>query len=483
VTDVRVRFAPSPTGELHIGGVRTILYNYLFARQHGGALVLRIEDTDQERLVPTAIDSIYDGLSWLGIRWDEGPREGGPHAPYVQSERLPLYQEHARTLVETGGGYPCFCSKERLDEMRREQQARGLAVTRYDRRCRTIPPAEAKARVAAGEPHTIRLKVPDEGTVGARDLIHGEVSWETKDIEDAILLKSDGFPTYHLAVVVDDHLMRISHILRGDEWLPSLPKHLLLYRAFAWDPVPTAHLPQVLGPDRKKLSKRHGSTAVREFREQGYCPEALVNFLALIGWSPGTVEEFFSLEELVRRWRLEHVQDSPGIWSRERLNHFNGWYIRRLPPDELARRLGPFLPRSATYDLVAAAVPLVQGRIQTLAEARDMLAFLFTDELDYPPDLLVVKKHTAEDTRAALLAAAGVISAATQAADDELEERLKKLAAEIGWSGGDLFMAMRVAVTGKTVTPPLIESILLLGRERAGARIRDAADRLKLVAT
>ena len=476
MTDVRVRFAPSPTGELHIGSVRTTLYNYLFARQNGGKLLLRIEDTDQERLVPTAIDSIYDGLHWLGIRWNEGPREGGPFAPYVQSERLALYRQHADALVAMGTAYPCFCTKERLLEMRKAQEAR-KEITRYDRLCRRIAPKEAKARVEAGEAHTIRLKVPEEGAIGLRDLIHGEVHWELRNVDDQVLMKSDGFPTYHLAVVVDDHVMRISHVLRGDEWLPSLPKHLLLYQDFGWEVPAHGHLPTVLGPDHKKLSKRHGATAVREFREQGYLPEALVNFLALIGWSPGTEEEVFTMEDLIAKWRLEQVQDSPGIWDKERLDYFNGIHIRRLSDEQLAERLEDFLPAGVSRDLVRAAVPIIKERIKTLAEARPLLEFLFTDELDYPAADLVVKQHTPSDTRQALARLASRIGEGAFTRE-RIEAELDAIAAELGWKRGDLFMAIRVAVTGKKVTPPLPESILLLGKQRTLARLREAIDRL-----
>ncbi len=476
MSDVRVRFAPSPTGELHIGSVRTTLYNVLFARQRAGAVVLRIEDTDQERLVSTAIDSIYDGLHWLGIRWDEGPREGGPFTPYVQSERLTLYREPADTLVRMAAAYPCFCTKERLAEMRKQQEARG-ELTRYDRICRWIAPAAAAARVAKGESHTIRLKVPDGGTIGLRDLIHGDVKWDLKNVDDQVLMKSDGFPTYHLAVVVDDHLMRISHVLRGDEWLPSLPKHLLIYRAFGWEVPAHGHLPTVLGPDHKKLSKRHGATAVREFREQGYLPEALVNFLALIGWSPGTEEEVFGMEDLIAKWRLEHVQDSPGIWDRERLNYFNGLHIRRLSDDELAERLDDFLPTDAPPELVRSAVPLIKERIVTLADAAQLLEFLFTDELDYDTALLLVRQRNVDETRDALSRALRLLSESTFT-HARVEAGLDALTEELGWNRGDLFMAVRVAITGKKVTPPLIESILLLGRERTLARLRAAIDRL-----
>lgn len=477
MADVRVRFAPSPTGDLHIGSVRTTLYNFLFARQRHGKLILRIEDTDQERLVPTAIQSIYDGLHWLRLRWDEGPREGGPFAPYVQSERLPLYRGHAEQLVRAGSAYPCFCTRERLEEMRRQQRER-KEVTRYDRLCRGIPPAEAAARVNAGAPHTIRLKVPLEGTVGIDDLVHGRVDWDLKTIEDQILLKSDGFPTYHLAVVVDDHVMGISHIIRGKEWLASVPKHLVLYGAFGWEVPPMAHLPQVLGPDRQKLSKRHGSTAVREFREQGYLPEALVNFLALIGWSPGTEEEVFTIEELVAKWRLEAVQKADALWDKKRLDYFNGIHIRRLPDEELAERLMHFLPDGVSTDLVRAAVPYIKERLATLAEAGNMLEFLFKEEIDYPPELLLVKQRRPEETRQALALAAERLREGAFT-HERIEVALRALADELGWKAGDLFMAVRVAVTGKTVGFGTIESILLLGRERTVARLRNAMDCLR----
>ena len=330
---MRLRFAPSPTGALHIGSVRTTVYNYLFARQRDGKMILRVEDTDQDRLVPGAIESIYDGLHWLGISWDEGPQEGGPYAPYVQSERLPLYQQHAQELIEKGAAYFCFCSKERLAAVRAEQEAR-KEPTRYDRHCRNIPPAEAAER-AKTEPHVIRLKVPDEGTLAIEDLVHGHIEWQADTIEDQVILKSDGFPTYHLAVVVDDHVMEISHIMRGDEWVASVPKHLLIYGAFGWDVPPMAHVPSVLGPDGKKLSKRHGSTAVSQFRDDGYLPEALINYLALVGWSPGTEDEIFSMDDLIRVWKIEQVQSAGGKWDKERLDYFNGVWIRKLSADEL----------------------------------------------------------------------------------------------------------------------------------------------------
>lgn len=473
---VRVRFAPSPTGSLHIGSVRTTLYNWLFARQNGGTLVLRIEDTDQDRLVAGAIDSIYDGLHWIGLDWQEGPREGGAYGPYVQSERLPLYQAHARRLVDEGVAYFCFCTKERLASVRAAQAARH-EITRYDRHCRGIEPSAAAER-AASEPHVVRLKVPDDGTIAVDDVVFGRIEWPLKTIEDQILLKSDGFPTYHLAVVVDDHEMRISHIFRGEDWLPSTPKHLLIWRAFGWKVPPHAHFPNVLGPDGKKLAKRHGATKVEQFRADGYLPEGLVNFLALIGWAPGTEEEVFSLATLVERWRIDQVQRAGGKWDVDRLRFFNGTWIRRLSDDELLERLDPFVPADWDRSVLRQAVPLIHERMETLAEARDLVAFLFTDELSYDAALLVPKKREPGETVEAIAKTGVVVRHADPFAAEAVERGIKAIAEEIGWSIRDLTIAVRIAVTGTRVGPPLYESIVLLGRERAVERIERAADLL-----
>ncbi|MFN2520569.1 MAG: glutamate--tRNA ligase [Candidatus Limnocylindria bacterium] len=476
MTEIRLRFAPSPTGSLHIGSVRTTLYNYFFARQNGGQLVLRIEDTDQGRFDPRALDTIYDGLHWMGIRWDEGPREGGGFGPYVQSERLPLYQRHAEALVNDAAAYHCFCTKERLAAVRSEQAARG-EITRYDRHCRSIPAGEARER-AAREKHVVRLKVPDDGEVAIDDLVYGHVSWPLRAIEDQVLLKSDGFPTYQLAVVIDDHEMRISHVFRGEDWLPSTPKHLLVYRAFGWEVPPHAHLPNVLGPDGRKLAKRHGATAVSEFRDEGYLPEALVNFLALIGWSPGSEDEIFTMQDLVERWRIDHVQRAGGKWDRDRLDWFDGIHIRRLEPDELVARLGPFVPKEWDRVLLRAVVPFVQERMRTLAEAKDLVAFLFTDELSYDELLLVPKKRDRASAVDALTRAESVLSTVDPFEGEALETALRGVAEALAWKPGELFMVVRVALMGRTVGPP-IDSVALLGRERAVARMRDARMRLE----
>lgn len=471
-----MRFAPSPTGELHIGSVRTILYNHLFARQRGGRLILRIEDTDQERLVPGAVDSIYAGLHWLGITWDEGPREGGPHAPYVQSERLPLYQKHAQELVAKGAAYYCFCSKERLAELRRQQEARH-ELTRYDRHCRNIPVAEATARAKA-ESHVVRLKVPDEGTLSIEDLVHGHIEWQVNTIEDQVLLKSDGFPTYHLAVVVDDHVMGITHIMRGEEWVASVPKHLLIYRAFSWDIPPMAHFPSVLGPDGKKLSKRHGATAVAEFRKDAYLPEALINYLALVGWAPGSEEEIFSMDDLTRLWKIEQVQSSPGKWDKERLDFFNGVWIRRLSVDELVRRLEPFVPADWDRETLKRIVPHIQERMKTLKDAKDQIAFLFTDDITYDPKDLVPAKRDPAGTVEALAKVTVHLRYLEPFIATRIEAALKAVAEEMDWKQGDVNKPVRLAITGRTIGPPLYESLEVLGRDRSLQRIEGAMDAL-----
>ncbi|HEY8785917.1 MAG TPA: glutamate--tRNA ligase [Candidatus Limnocylindria bacterium] len=473
---MRVRFAPSPTGALHIGSVRTILYNYLFARQRDGTLILRVEDTDQDRLVAGAIDSIYDGLHWLGIGWHEGPQEGGPHAPYVQSERLPLYQKHAQELIEKGAAYYCFCSKERLAAVRAEQEAR-KEPTRYDRHCRNIPPAEAAER-AKTEPHVIRLKAPDEGTLAIDDLVHGHIEWQADTIEDQVLLKSDGFPTYHLAVVIDDHVMEISHIMRGDEWVASVPKHLLIYGAFGWDVPPMAHVPSVLGPDGKKLSKRHGSTAVSQFREDGYLPEALINYLALVGWSPGTEDEVFSMDDLIRVWKIEQVQSAGGKWDKERLDFFNGVWIRKLSVDELVRRLEPFVSAEWDRAILTRIAPHIQERMKTLKDAKDQIRFLFTDDIGYESKLLIPKKSDRVSTAEALAQARAVISGLEPFTAAVIKPALEGLAEQLGWSRRDLNGAIRIAITGRDVGPPLYESLEVLGKEKSLKRIEMAQELL-----
>jgi glutamyl-tRNA synthetase len=454
--------------------VRTTLYNYFFARQQKGTLILRIEDTDQDRLVPGAVDSIYDGLRWMGVSGDEGPREGGPHAPYIQSERLPLYRAAAQELVDKGAAYYCFCSKERLAALR-AQQAANKQITRYDRHCRNIAPNDAAER-AKTEPHVVRLKVPDEGVIGVDDLVFGRVEWPIETIEDQVILKSDGFPTYHLAVVVDDHAMGITHIFRGEDWLPSTPKHLLIYQAFGWNVPPIAHFPNVLGPDGKKLAKRHGATKVEQFRADGYLPEAMVNYLALIGWSSGTEEEVFTMDDLIQRFRIDQVQKAGGKWDRDRLDWFNGLWIRKLADEDLMGRLDPFMPAEWDRNVIRKALPLMRERMRTLVEGAELVRFLFVDEFTVDAAALVPKKQDRGAAARALTRATAALRDVARFEKPEIEAALRRVAEELGWHVRDVSHTVRVAVTGVPVGLPLFESLELLGRERTMGRLERASE-------
>jgi glutamyl-tRNA synthetase len=467
-----VRYAPSPTGALHLGGARTALFNYLFARQLGGQFLLRIEDTDRARLKPGSVEQIQEGLRWLGLEWDEGPGKGGPFAPYVQSERLPLYHEAALLLVAAGSAYRCFCTPERLEKMRAEQRAR-KEPERYDRTCARLSAEEAERRAATGERFAVRQRLPQEGETTVHDLILGDVTFKNETLDDHVLLKSDGYPTYHLAFAVDDHESRITHVIRGDGWLPSAPKHLLLIAAFGWEAPRFGHLPLVLGPDRRPLSKRHGARDVLEYREAGYLPEAVVNFTAFLGWSPGTEEEIFDMAGLIERFSLSRVQASPAIANLERLDWLNGQFIRRLPVEELAARIADRMP-GVGLDALVPVVPLIQERIRTLADGPGLLEFFFRPPDGVAPGLLVPKGKDAAGTDAALQRAEEAIRGVDSWSGTELEPALRSAAEGMGWKAGDLFMALRVAVTGRTVTPPLIESMVQLGQDEVVRRVEHA---------
>ncbi|RMF38119.1 MAG: glutamate--tRNA ligase [Chloroflexi bacterium] len=483
---VRVRFAPSPTGYLHIGGARTALFNWLFARRYGGAFILRIEDTDRTRYQPDSLQDILDGLRWLGLDWDEGPEVGGEYGPYFQSQRLELYQKWGHWLVEQGHAYRCYCSPERLAAMRQEQRRRG-EPPRYDRRCRFLTAQQRAEHEAAGDPYVIRLAVPLEGSTTFRDLIRGEITFQHAELDDLILLKSDGWPTYHLANVVDDHFMEISHIMRGDEWLPSVPKHVLLYRAFGWEPPAFAHLPVILNPSGKgKLSKRKSRLPggqellvfVHELREAGYLPEAVFNFLARVGWSMDAETEVFSREEAIAHFSIEAIHPSPAALPYSKLDWLNGLYIRRLPPDDLARRLLPVLRQAgleADPETVQALVPLIQERIKRLNDAVPLVDFFFQEPLaGYDPALLTADKTTPEQSLTILRRARQVLAALPTFDEASVEQALRALVPEMGLKARQVFGVLRVAVTGKRVSPPLFGSIALLGRERVLRRLTEA---------
>jgi glutamyl-tRNA synthetase len=476
VTDkrVRVRIAPSPTGYFHIGSARTALFNWLFARQNGGEFVVRVEDTDRTRYNAGAVPDLVDSLRWLGLDWDEGPEVGGDYGPYYQSERLELYQHYADRLVSEGHAYHCYCSPERLAAVR-EQQHQQRQDVGYDRHCRTLTAAQHAEYKAQGITPVIRLKVPLEGQTSFHDVLYGTITMENKVLDDLILLKSDGFPTYHLANVVDDHLMEISHIMRGDEWLPSVPKHVLMYDAFGWELPIYAHLPLILAPTGKgKLSKRHGGVEVRHFRRQGYLPEAMVNYLARVGWSYDDKTEIFDRDELVRCFDLSGINNSPARFSYKRLESMNAYYIRQLEADDLAHRLVPFLRQEGLEveitDLVP-LVPLIQERLKTLSEAAGWIDFFFHDSIEYDASQLVGKKMTATGSHDALWQARDRLAALPDFEVETIEGSLRALADELGLKVGQVLGIIRVAVSGKTVAPPLFETLSILGRERVLTRI------------
>lgn len=488
---VRVRIAPSPTGYMHVGTARTALFNWLFARQQGGAFVLRVEDTDRTRLVPDATDDLMAGLRWLGIVPDEGPGIGGDAGPYLQSERLAIYRPYADRLLAEGHAYRCFCSADRLRAVREARQRAGQKIG-YDRHCRDLPPAEGARRAAAGEPHVVRLRMPLAGAATLVDVLRGAIVFDVAEIEDVVLVKTDGFPTYHFAVVVDDHLMGITHVLRADEWIPSAPIQLQLYAAFGWAEPVWAHLPLVLNPDGGgKMSKRktigpdgqpiEQMTLVREYQAAGYLPEAMFNFLARLGWSYSGEDEVFSREQALERFRLEDVKPSPAAWNPEKLDWLNGVYIRGLEPADLAARLVPFFERAGLATDAArirAVVPLIQPRIETLADAPALVDFLWADAVAPAVGEMVPKGLDAADA-AELLAAADAALGGLEAWDHAgIEVALRAVAADRGLKAGAAFQPIRLAVTGRSVAPPLFETLEVLGRDATHARIAAARARL-----
>ncbi len=484
--EVRVRYAPSPTGLQHIGGVRTALFNYFFAKTNGGKFILRVEDTDRERYSDESLQDLYDTLDWLGIKWDEGPVVGGPYGPYIQSERLPIYQEYAKKLVDMGKAYYCYCTPERLEALRQKQIEEKSPVQGYDGHCRNLTAEERVALEAQGIKPVIRLKVPKEGSTTFHDILMGDVTRENKDVSpDPVLLKSDGYPTYHLANVIDDHLMGITHIMRAQEWIPSGPLHVLLYEAFGWQVPIYCHLPMVMGNDGHKLSKRHGSTSVRDFRKKGYLPEALLNYVSLVGWSYDGEKEFFSREELEKCFALEKINKASGIFDYQKLDWFNAQYIRRKSNEELATLLMPYLKEAgrltdADYDKLLAFVPGVRDRLTLLSDVVEMTAFL-EDHGEPDVAMLIPKKMDASTTLTSLKAVYELIKAelGTSKTDDDIQQDLCDLAQKLGIKNAGVFNPLRAAVTGLQVSPPPFSCIHLLGNEESYRRIERAINALE----
>ena len=477
---VRVRYPPSPTGFQHIGNFRTALFNYLFARSQGGEFILRIEDTDQKRFTPGAVEDLCDTLSWIGIEWDEGPDIGGPFGPYVQSERVDLYKEYAEKLLASGDLYRCYCSEERIADLRKEQESSGRP-TGYDRKCRNLSDEEIAAREARGESSVLRLKLPFEGGITFNDKLIGPIRRRYKDLPvDPVLMKSDGFPTYHLAVVVDDHLMEISHVLRGPEWLASAPLHVHLYKAFGWESPVLCHLPMVLGKDGQKLGKRHGATSVREFREEGYLPQAILNYLALVGWAYDDKREFFAKKELEELFSLEKLNKGSAVFDVKKLIWFNGHYIREMGVNKLKDLLLPYLiqdgivsdpPTERQLSVVDGAMPLVQERLRLLPDVSELVRFLLEDPGSPSAEELVPKKMDPADALALLREGRKLLSGLDLQNDEQSEMSFRQKAEQLDVKLGALLMPLRVAITGSSVSLPLFGSIRLLGTNTSIERV------------
>ncbi|MEY3385504.1 MAG: hypothetical protein RIR53_315 [Bacteroidota bacterium] len=475
---VRVRFAPSPTGFLHIGSLRTALYNYLFARHHGGVCILRIEDTDRTRFVEGAIEEQISSLAWAGITFDEGPHVGGNHGPYTQSERFDLYREYGMKLVDNGTAYYAFDTAEELDAMRLRQQAAGIAP-KYDRSAMrnqfTLGEDETRRLLNEGALHVIRLKVPLHQDVRFSDVIRGEVIVNGREIDDQILLKSDGFPTYHLANVVDDHLMEITHVIRAEEWLPSTPKHIILYQAFGWEPPTFAHVPLLLNPDRSKMSKRHGDVMVKDFLRKGYFPDALVNFVALCGWNPGSDNEFYSMQDLIHSFSLERVNKAGAVFDYQKLNWMNGEYLKQRDPHDLARELHPLLTeRGFTYidpAYVADVVSLVRERVTFLADIAEFADYLFGDTLTALGSEAQSTLEANDKISQALHTFRQGLDVSSIADADSFKGLAQRSAESVGLKSGALMKPLRLVLTHREVGADLFRTVQLLGLERCLSRL------------
>ena len=499
---VKVRYAPSPTGFQHIGGVRTALFNYLFARSKGGKFVLRIEDTDRTRYSEEYEQNLYDTLEWLGLEWDEGGPKGGPCAPYIQSQRFDIYRKYAQELVDKGFAYYCFCDSERLDRIRKIQTMNKMPPG-YDRACRNLTDEEIKAKMDEGVPYVIRLKVPLEGSTKFTDALLGDIEWKNEDINpDQILLKSDGFPTYHLANIVDDHLMGITHVMRAHEWLPSTPMHVIMYKAFGWEPPQFCHLPMVMGNDGQKLSKRHGATSCNEFRNKGYLKEAIINYVAMLGCSYEDGRDMYSLSDLEKLFDIKHLNKAPAVFDYKKLEWFNGQYMREKTDEELFALTWPYIANSGLFgkineeelkkagcrfenqtylkptqeqkEILMKVMPLVKERLHLLSEITEMVRFLFEEPAVPPAEEIIPKKLDAETTKKVLQKAIEVMPKIAGLDDHTGGEVFRAEADAMGIKMGDFMMPVRMTVTGSRISPPLVGSIQILGIEKAIKRIEKA---------
>lgn len=485
---VRVRYAPSPTGYQHIGGIRTALFNYLFAKNCNGDFILRIEDTDQARFFDGALEDIYQTLSWLGINYDEGPNREGEFGPYFQSQRKELYKKYANKLLESGNAYKCFCDSERLKKMRKEQEKNHLSVG-YDRHCRALSSKEIEELEKSGKSFVIRFKAPLDGVTSFKDGILDKVEVENKTLQDFILLKSDGFPTYHLANIVDDHLMQISHVLRSQEWIPSTPNHVLLYKAFGWEAPEFMHLPMVLGSDGHKLSKRHGATQMLEFRKSGYLPQAIINFISLLGWSYDDKREMFTLKELEKLFDINKINKAPAIFNYDKLKWFNGQYIRLLTEEELLQAVLPkFIdqglvsnkPSSEEIDTMKKIIPLIRERMEVLNDGPGIVEFMFGELVKFKAWEKIYPKKVEPSVLLKILDNAKNILKDLDTKDKEtLENKLKEIATKLEVKIGAVFMPVRIAITGTNRSPELFPVMFALGKDRVLKRIEHAIQKIK----
>jgi len=475
-TEIRTRLAPSPTGDPHVGTAYQALFGYAWARKNGGKFILRIEDTDRDRSSPDSEAAIIDSLKWLGLEWDEGPDIGGPYSPYRQSERLEIYHEYINKLVENGHAYPCFCSKKRLDQVRRDLVDSGTGSRGYDRHCRDIPPEEAARRVDAGESFVVRMKVPLEGECLFNDLLRGEIRKDWASIDDQVIMKADGFPTYHLAVVVDDHLMEISHIIRGEEWINSVPKHVLLYEYLGWEPPVFCHLPLLRNSDHSKLSKRKNPVSISYYRRAGYLPEALLNYLGMMGWSMPDGSEKFTLEEMIENIELENVSLGGPVFDKDKLRWLNGRYIREnLTVDQLLER---FRDWGLNDEHVQRIVRLIQGRLETLGDWGSMTSFLFSDSIGVDPSEIIMKGRTAEELAEIMQIVVWQIERIGTFDASTIESMFRELADRLDIKLKELTRPFYVAVSGKTVSAPLFGSMEILGSDIVRMRIGSVIDLL-----
>lgn len=487
---VRVRFAPSPTGHTHLGSGRTALYNYLIARQTGGKFILRIEDTDRKRYVPGAEKELIDSLHWLGIDWDEGPEIGGPHTPYRQSERREIYQEYGLKLIDSGHAYYCFCTQARLDQVRKDQLSR-KENPRYDGLCRRLDPGEALQRVKNGEPHVVRFKVPETGSITAHDLLRGDITVDNSALDDNVIIKSDGLALYHLAAMVDDHLMGITHVIRGSEWLSTFPLHVHIIRAFGWQEPQWVHLSVFLKPSGKgKMSKREASQIIqdghsifiKDLKDLGYIPEGVVNWVALMGWSFDDRTEYFTLTDLIGKFNLKHLNPSPAAINFTKLDYFNGLHIRNLARDDLAHRLAPYIT-SAGYklneDILYQAIPIIRERLVTLDDVIPVAGFFFMETVTPDPNRLVAQGLSPSESANIARKIYEILAPLPQTSKELAELPIRNYVAESSLKAGQVLGILREAVTGQKDSPPLFESMEIIGKDKVLERIRSAINILE----